>query len=871
MRFVSAVMACWLAGTAPAAPAPAGREVLPGTVTPDHYRIDVTPDVQALTFSGSVQIDISVHAATDAIVLNAADLVIDSAALSGSARAPAVRYDRQLERLTLALGQTIAPGVYTLSLAYHGRIYRQASGLFALDYDTPHGKARALFTQFEDADARRFVPCWDEPALKATFELTATVPADRMAVSNMPVVSTTPLPGARARARVRFAPTPRMSSYLLFFGLGDFERVHRVVDGVDVGVVVKRGDTASAAYALDAATRVLSYYDDYFAIPYPLPKLDLIAGPGLSVFFGAMENWGAIFYFEDELLIDPRIATQADRQRVSVVVSHEMAHQWFGDLVTMAWWDDLWLNEGFASWMQNKAVDHFHPEWNIWLQSLDAKQRAMLEDARAGTHPVITPISAVRQADSAFDSITYWKGAQVIRTLESYLGEEPFRAGVRRYLRDHAYANAVTDDLWREMDRGSTRPITRIAHDLTLQAGVPMVSETSARCAGDITTLELAQGRYAIDPESSRARLWHVPATVASLGGPRISVVLAGAAPRPVQVPGCGAVILNTGQTAYARSRYTAAGLAALAAHFKALSPEDQLGLLNDASSLAYVGEQSMAEFLDLTRSVPTDVDAEVATALIGLLEELYRLYDGLPAQTAFRGYALGVLGPILERIGWDPHPGEADNTALLRSALIQALGDLGDPAVLAQARQRFERYLADSTSLDADTRRTVLAVIAVSADPATWKTLHGLLHTARSQIERQQLYGLLASAQDRGLARQALELALSGEPPATQVSTMIETVARRHPAMTLAFAVAHWERIEPLLEPESRSGFVPKLALNASDPRLIGVLDRFAAAHIPPGAREDLRRAESAVHYRAMIRRQRLPEIGRWLHAGAG
>jgi aminopeptidase N len=326
---VITVPAASFAATAAAKPAISARVVLPAAVTPDRYRIDITPDAPALTFKGSVQIDLTVHQPVNRIVLNSADIVIDSAALSGAANAPAISYDERVQTATFALGHTIKPGAYTLSLVYHGKIFQQASGLFALDYQTANGTARALFTQFENSDARRFVPSWDEPGRKATFELTATVPASLMPLSNMPIASTDALPGDLKR--VHFAPTPKMSSYLLFFGMGDFERVNRTVDGVDVGVVVKRGDTGSADYALEAAAHILPYYNSYFGTPYPLPKLDLIAGPGTSAFFGAMENWGAIFYFERDLLIDPRISTESDKQNVYIVVAHEMAHQWFGD------------------------------------------------------------------------------------------------------------------------------------------------------------------------------------------------------------------------------------------------------------------------------------------------------------------------------------------------------------------------------------------------------------------------------------------------------------------------------------------------------------------------------------------------------------
>jgi aminopeptidase N len=839
------------------------RDVLPTEVTPDHYRIEITPHAAALTFTGKVRIEVTVHAATTSIVLNSADIVIDRAALAGGGpTVRAITYQKGTQTATLRLAGGLAPGRYTLQLAYHGKIFQHASGLFALDYQTGTGKARALFTQFENSDARRFVPCWDEPAQKATFELSATVPAAEMALSNMPVASTE---NHGSTKTVHFAVTPKMSSYLLFFGLGDFERVHRRVGDVDVGVVTKRGDAALSTFALDAAAQILPYYNDYFGTPFPLPKLDLIAAPGVSQFFGAMENWGAILYFEHDLLIEPRISTAADTQNVYVFVAHEMAHQWFGDLVTMAWWDDIWLNEGFASWMENRVTQHFHPEWKIWLQDQARVQATMDQDAREGTHPIITPIHDVFQASEAFDNITYVKGEAVIRMLEAYAGPDEFRAGVRAYMHDHAYGNTVSDDLWTEIDRGSPRPLTQIAHDFTLQAGVPMINELSSACERGTTHAQLTQSHFAIDHASTPATRWHVPVTT-NAGDDYQTTVIAGDAAQGIARPGCGALILNAGRSGYFRSRYSPQDLSRLTERYAALAPEDQLGLFHDTSALAFTDQEPMANLLELVRQVPPDADPVVVLDLVRTLETMDRLFDGLPSQAAFRSYAIAVLSPALTRIGEAAKAPEADNVAILRAALIEALSSLDDPSVVAEGRSRFAVYLRDPSAMPADMRRTVLQIVALHADEQTWEQLQAMAAQAKSELERRELYAFLGAAEDPALARRALDLAFSGKPPATLTPQIIAAVSHLHPGMAFDYAVSHWDRLAPYIEPVSQSAFIPRLIDNAYDPALIGKLDAFAEQHIPASARQNVRNVKSNIRYNADIRTKRLPEVAAWI-----
>ena len=841
------------------------RIVLPTDVVPVHYSIAVVPDPAHMSFTGSVQIDLDVKQATRQIQLNAADLKFGKVSVSGVDETPSVAFDGKQETATLNFKAPVSAGHHVLSIDYSGLINQHAAGFFALDYDTAAGKKRALFTQFENSDARRFVPSWDEPGIKSTFTLTATVPADQMALSNMPIAKTEKLSGNLAK--VTFQQSPKMSSYLLFFGVGEFDRIHKLVDGVDVGVVVQKGDAAQAQYALETAAQILPYYEDYFGVKFPLPKLDLIGGPGQSQFFGAMENWGAIFYFERDLIIDPKISTTEDKRSVYQVIAHEMAHQWFGDLVTMAWWDDLWLNEGYASWMEYKAPDHFHPEWKLWLDSVDAKEAAMRADARASTHPIITPIYDVLQASQAFDGITYEKGQAVIRMLEDYVGSDNFRAGVRSYMKAHAYGNTVTDDLWREMDKTSGQSITDVAHDFTLQPGIPLVRVT-ATAKG----LHLAQDRFTADGSSKPALTWHVPVKVAGADGKEIwRGIVSADKPVDVTVPAGALAVVNAGQAGYYRSLYDAPSFAKLSAGFTKLGASDQLGLVHDSSALGRAGYESMGDVMQLTQQTGADLDPDVTGALVGQLDELADYYEGLPGEAAFKAYARKATAPVLAKLGWDAKPSEDGNVTLLRSEVLSAMGAFDDPAVLAEARKRFAAYVKDQNSLSADLRRVVLGIVADHADAATWEQIHSLAKTAGSNLEKRQLYVMLAQAHDPALAQKALALSLTDEVPVTTRPAMLSASSGYHPDAALDFYIAHQDAYNVVLEPASRARYAPRLASRGRDAAILQKLHAYATDHIPAEARGDVAKTDAAVNERIGIRTQRLPEVDAWVKAHGG
>ena len=833
------------------------RIVLPDGITPTHYELELTPDAAAASFTAVARIRIEIHQPSSEIKLNAANLAFSRVRLSGEDAAPTVRFDEAQQTVTLHFPGVLEPGARVLSIDYSGRINADPTGLFFLDYHSDAGPKRALYTQLENFDARRLFPCWDEPNRKATFTLTVNAPTADMAVSNMPAAHVSRLPGGIARTT--FRTTPRMSTYLLFLALGDFERDVRRVGEVEVGVVFRRGDRAKSHFALDAAARILPFYEDYFAIRYPLPKLDLVAGPGESGYFSAMENWGAIFSFDRAMLVDPDVSTQEDKINAYITVAHEMAHQWFGDLVTMDWWTDLWLNEGFAEWMQYKAMDRFHPEWEPWLRALMERENAMNSDSRASAHPVITPLPDVLQSNNYFDDITYDKGMAVVRMLERHVGETAFRDGIRRYLRAHAYGNAVTDDLWRELDRTAAAPVSQMAHEFTLQAGIPLIRVTVG------AQIRLEQGTFTTDAATSHP-VWHVPVVVQPLGGTEWRGIVSADAPIDLPLSAAGGLVVNAGQAGYFRTQYAPALLAPLSAAFGALQPADQLGLLLDARALGMAGYESLPDFLQLALQVSPGMQPMVQSTVADTFAGLAFLYRGRSEEVAFRTFALPAMARLFAAVGWNAAPGESENIKLLRAHLIATLSALDDDSVMRRAGELFAAYVRTPGSLDAELRREVLTVVAQHANASVWEQLHALAKAAHSGVESQQVYAMLGSVKDAKLAQQTLDLLLTDEIEPTTKPSVLRSVATRWPELAFDFAVAHRDQVNTWVEPFEHDLYEAQLLQTSVDPAALDRLKAYAEAHIQKSDRGPVEEEESQMRYDMKVRADGLPQIDAWL-----
>jgi aminopeptidase N len=847
---------------------------LPKTVVPVHYAIELVPDLESLALAGVEIVDIEVREPTARLVLNAVDTTLSAVSIDDEAQRADVALDATAETVTLTFPQPLAKGAHRLRLVFTARINKFGTGLFFVDYPTDKGTKRMLSSKLEPADARRIFPCWDEPAFKATFALTATVPRGFLAVGNMPVTREEPV--APDLKRVDFAPTPKMSTYLFVFTAGELERLTAEADGVTIGVVTTAGKREHGRFALENAVKLLAWFNDYFGTKYPLPKLDLIAVPG--GFGGAMENWGGITFFESRLLFDPSTNADTARRGIFAILAHEMAHQWFGDLVTMGWWDNLWLNEGFASWMQVKAAEHFYPQWQTWLNGYGQKQFALALDARRTSHPIQQPIADHSEAMAAFDGITYNKGQALIRMLESYLGEQAFRDGIRTYMAAHAYGNTTTADLWRALESAAGKPVTGIAASFTEQDGVPLIIAETA-CSDGVQRMTLRQDRFVIAPARSEAavrapRSWSIPVAVGPLNATRPADILLLQGSGEIAAGSCGEPVkVNLGDIGYYRVEYGPNSRTALAKSLTGMTPEDRLNFVADSWALVQAGRAEPSSYLALIEKLRSDDHRAVWDQVVNALTRLDRLARGRGERPALQGFGRAKLRPVFERLGWDGDGAGDNDDALLRSSLISALGEFGDGEILDEARRRFAGFLQDPQSLPSALRDPVSHLVGVGADRASYDTLLALARKTTVTTERLRYYYAAASARDPELARETLALTLTDELPSTLVGGVINAVASsgEQPDLAWDFVQKNFDALAAKQGPQFRDAFIPNFMTNFSDEAHAAELARFAPAQATSGGRVMTARALETIAISADLKTRALPAVDAWIRQQNG
>lgn len=841
-------------------PVPQAGPRLPRNVVPSRYQLELEPDLDAATFCGSVVIDVEVVEATDEIVCNAAELEITSAAVQladGARITPECRLDHDSERLHLALTTDVAAGPAQIELTFSGILNDRLRGFYRSSFRDDDGTSHTIATtQFESTDARRAFPCWDEPEYKATFATTLVVDAEHLAVSNTAVLHESfPDPDRR---RVSFAETMPMSTYLVAFVVGPLEVSDPTeVDGVPIRVVHRPRRGHLSAYALEVAAHGLRWFSDYYAIPYPSDKIDLVAIPDFAS--GAMENLGCITFREVLLLIDPQTATQPELQTAAAVINHELAHMWFGDLVTMKWWEGIWLNEAFATFMETACTDAFRPDWQVWTTFSRGRSAAFATDALSSTRPIEYPVGNPAEAEGMFDVLTYEKGASLVRMLEQYLGAERFRDGVRHYLSTHAYANTETSDLWDALEATSGEPVREIMDSWIYQGGYPLVELIETPHG-----VSVSQRHFALDPAGSTDRRWSVPLSIRSgragrAGGhgghgghggrdgpdgrdrrdePAKRFLLDGPAATLTGHSIDDIMTVNADSSGFFRVRPTRAAVTAAAAG--ELTASERHAVLDDAWALTVAGELSAHAYLETALRFVDERDLTVWQALAGALGHLKRLIDEKSDEKSadggwFNEQVRALAGAALDRIGLQSADSDDDRGRELRATLVVLLGTVAeDPEIIAAAPQLRRHH-------DATLATAALTVVAHHGARPEFDEIRAASKNAPDPQTEQRNLRALADFRDTTLMDELLQAVVSGEIRTQDGPYLIRRALMnsRTGGHVWAFVAAHWDRLTDSFPSNSVARMLEGIVMLDRAGQPAAVADFLAAHPVPQGAKQ--------------------------------
>ena len=817
---------------------------LPVSVIPDHYAITITPDLAAEKFSGQETIDVDIKEPIDTITFHSVDLDLHDVVVASGSKLlnPTVTLDAPNEMASLKFSQTVPPGKASIRISFNGSLGAQLRGL----YLSKMPARKYAVTQFESIDARRAFPCFDEPAMKATFDITLVVDNGDTAISNGAIASDTPAgPGKHA---IRFRNTLKMSTYLVAMLVGDFQCVTGGVDDIPIRVCSVPGMQNLSKFALSAAEAAVSFYDKYYAIKYPFGKLDLIGIPDFEA--GAMENAGAITFRETALLLDDKTASVEAKRGVAGVIAHEIAHQWFGDLVTMKWWDDIWLNEGFATFMAPKPLIAWHPEWRNDLDQVNGTNGSLGIDSTRSTRPIRQKAETRNEINALFDGIAYGKTAAVLRMEENWVGEETFRDGIRAYLKKYSYGNAAAEDWWGTMTTATKQPFDVVMKSFVDQTGAPLLHATEACGEDGKRTVTITQERLLPRNAPAAPQSWTIPICGHEAGAPAsspcrliskpIDTYMTAACDRPI--------FLSRNGAGYFVTDYSATMRSGLRAHVGEMPPAEQISLHGNEWLLVRAMREDVADYLALLRAMPRPAERPLVAAIGNNIEFLNsRLVDDTN-RAAWQAYVRQVMRGYAP-LTWEAPAGETGEQRIMRAMALGVLGVAGqDPEVITGARRMAEQYMIDPSSVDAVIADRALGIAAINGDEAFFDKVLEHVKTAPTPEVAQRYRDLIPGFRDPKLIARAVDYIYSDQVRSQDLPNMAGGLFFNPAAKQIAWnaAKAHWDVLNQKIP--SAIGSITGATATFCDAASKADVQAFFATHSPGGGERSLKRAMEAI-----------------------
>ncbi len=839
---------------------------LPNYVIPSHYKLALDPNIQQKRFSGEEAIDIRVAQPTTEVVLNSLGLDISDAEITsaGKTQSAKVVYDQPNEMLRLALPDQIAAGDAQIHIKYSGALTEGLRGL----YLSKTKRREYAVTQFEGTYARMMFPCFDEPAYKATFDLTVTVDKGDTAISNGRIVNDVALADGN-RHQATFSTSPKMSTYLVALAIGDWQCLERTVDGIPIRVCAVPERKEQGAFALDVAAHSIAFYDQWYGIKYPFGKLDMLAIPDYE--WGGMENTASIFYRDSALLLDEKNASVLRKRGQSTVIAHEIAHQWFGDLVTAAWWDDIWLNEGFATWMERKPIEAWHPEWHLEDDAAAEAQQIIGIDSLSSARAIHGNPNTPAEIKEMFDGITYEKGGAVLRMLESYVGPETFRRGVNAYLQAHANGNATSTDFWRAEAKVSGKPVDKIMPTFVLQPGVPMLSVATS-CAGSSAKLNVGQQRFFVSPErlqSPETEQWQIPACLKTEQSASTACTLVVQKTQTEPLNSCPQWVFgNRDAQGYYRVAYSPENLKRIAAVAEQqLNTPERIAFVEDAWAMTRVGRNSVTDFLSLSESLRAEHNRHVIDLLAAHLKYVGDSLVPSSEQEKYRTSVRQQFAPLAQHLGWAARPDDSDEQKALRGALLEILGEAADPDAVAAANDLVQHYMKDPTNVDGTLSAAAFTVAAENGGLELYNQFTAALANSRSTDEYYHYLYSLPRFRQPELVSRTLALVDRGEVRQQEFprffAALLSNPAAREPAWN--YSKAHWDNLSEKVSSFGGNGALTALG-TACSPQIRDDVQQFFRAHRAPGAERTVQQSLERMNSCIEFKRLQQPDMQKWL-----